>query len=103
MMLVPKRLKKLCISNDWCTRYQSTGIQKLLKVATYLDPHCKALPFLLDSKKKLVVEDLEDYLSAEEVIEDLESSNSPEETVDLTEVAQPSAESTPPVKKITKL
>ena len=68
-----------------------------------MDPHCKALPFLSDSEKKLVVDDLEDYLSAEEVIEDLESSNSPEETVDLTEVAQPSAESIPPAKKVKKI
>ena len=27
---------KKAISNDLCTRYQSTAIQKLLKVATYL-------------------------------------------------------------------
>ena len=54
---------KEAISNDLCSRYQSTTIQKLLKVATYLDPRCKSLPFLSNTEKNFVVEDLEDYLS----------------------------------------
>ena len=81
-----------------CSRYQLTTTQKLLKVATYLDPQCKSLPFLSDTEKNFVVEDLEDYLSAQSVHEELESSKNPEETnKDLSEVPELSA---PPTKKV---
>ena len=56
---------KEAISTDLGNRYQSTTTQKLLKVATYLDPRYKSLPFLSDAEKNFVVEDLEDYLSAQ--------------------------------------
>ena len=97
---------KEAISSDLCSRYQSTTIQKLLKVATYLDPRCKSLPFLSDREKNFVVEDLEDYLSALGAHEDLESSNHSEEInkdEDISEVAELSAPPTKKVKKITKL
>ena len=85
------------ILTDLCRRYQSTTTQKLLKVATYLDPRCKSLPFLSDTDKNFVIEDLEDFLSAQSVHEELESSNNPEETnKDLSEVSELSA---PPTKK----
>ena len=48
---------KEAISIDLCSRYQSTTVQKLLKVATYLDPWCKSLPFLSSTEKNFVVED----------------------------------------------
>ena len=93
---------KEAISNDLCSRYQSTTIQKLLKVATYLDPRCKSLPFLSNTEKNFVVEDLEDYLSVQGAHEDLESSKQPEETdkeKDLSEVAELSAPRTKKLKK----
>ena len=64
------------ISDDLYSRYKPTAIQKFLRVASYLDPHCTSLPFLSDSKK-FVVEDLEDHLSVQDINE---SSNHPEET-----------------------
>ena len=98
---------KEAISTDLCRRYQSTTTQKLLKVATYLDPRCKSLPFLSDTEKNFVIEDLEDYLSAQSVHEELkstQSNNNLEETnKDLSEVSELSAPPTKKVKKITKL
>ena len=41
---------KEAISTDLGNRYQSTTTQKLLKVATHLDPRCKSLPFLSDER-----------------------------------------------------
>ena len=93
-----KEIKK-SISRDLCSRYQSTDIQKLLKVANYLDPRCKTLPFLSDTEKRFVIDDLEDFLSVQE---DLESSNLLDDTnkeIDLTGDAESSAESVPPAKK----
>ena len=66
-----KEIKK-ATSGDLCRRYQSIDIKKLLKVATYLDPQCKTLPFLSHSEKRFVIDDLEDFLSVQE---DLASSN----------------------------
>lgn len=97
-----KEIKK-AISGDLCSRYQSTDIQKLLKVATYLDPQCKTLPFLSDTEKRFVIDDLEDFLSVQE---DLESSNLLDDTdkeINLTGVAESSAESVPPAKKVKKI
>ena len=49
---------KEAISNNLCNRYQSTTIQKLVKVATYLDPQCKSRPFLSNTEKNFVDKDL---------------------------------------------
>ena len=71
MTLVLKRLRKLF--QVICAADINLQIFKnLLKIATYLDPQCKTLPFLSDSEKRFVIDDLEDFLLVQE---DLASSN----------------------------
>ena len=58
-----KEVKK-AIKNDLGSRYQSTSTQKLMNIATYLDPRYKDLPFLDDIAKQYMIDDVQDELLA---------------------------------------
>lgn len=64
-----KRIKEV-VSSDLSTRYDEGCIQQLLNVVTYLDPRYKNLPFLNESEKGKILQDVElmimDHLSAVE-------------------------------------
>lgn len=66
---INKRIKEV-VSSDLSTRYDEGCIQQLLNVVTYLDPRYKNLPFLNESEKGKILQDVElmimDHLSAVE-------------------------------------
>ena len=51
---------KAAIKKDLDERYQTPAL--LMNLATYLDPHYKELPFLSPSRKRIVVDQVEDEL-----------------------------------------
>ena len=73
-------------------RYDESCIQQLLNVVTYVDPRYKKLPFLNESDKRRVLQDVEsmvmDHLS---VVEEREVEERPSEDIE--------NESSPPSKK----
>ena len=87
-----KEVKKV-IKSDLASRYQSTSIQKLMNVATYLDPRYKDLPFLDDVAKKMMIDDVQDEL----VNLDADSVETP--VVSSTVIDLDSLEMEPPSKK----
>ena len=83
-----KRIKEV-VSSDLSMRYDESCIQQLLNVVTYLDPRYKNLPFLNESEKRRVLQDVKlmvmDHLS---VVEEREVEERPSENIE-----------TPPSKK----
>ena len=53
---------KAAIKKDLDERYQTPALQGLMNLATYLDPRYKELPFLSPSRKRIVVDQVEDEL-----------------------------------------
>ena len=53
---------KKAIRNDLQERYQSAAVQRIMNVATFLDPHYKELPFLDVISKRRMIDDVEDEL-----------------------------------------
>ena len=53
---------KRAIKGDLQGRFQSPAIQKIVNVATYLDPRYKELPFLDERNKQRIVDDVRDEL-----------------------------------------
>ena len=86
---------KEAVSSDLSTRYDEDCIQQLLNVVTHLDPRCKNLPFLNESEKRKVLQDVESMLMNHvSLVEDRdveESTEIPSEEAD--------NESLPPRKK----
>ena len=80
---------KTAIKNDLDQRYQTAALQRLMNVATYLDPQYKELPFLTVIKKRLMIDQVEDELMD---MQPLESE----------ETGKESGEPEPPAKKSKK-
>ena len=50
------------IKSDLAGRYESSELKTVLNVTTFLDPRYKALPFISDSDKEKVLEQVEEEL-----------------------------------------
>ena len=57
---ISKQMKE--IKSDLAGRYQSSELKTVLNVTTFLDPRSKALPFVSDSEKEKVLEQVEKEL-----------------------------------------
>ena len=73
---------KKAIRNDLQERYQSAAVQRIMNIATYLDPRYKELPFLDVISKRRMIDDVQDELLGleAEVQEASEEATSQEET-----------------------
>ena len=65
---VAKEVKE-AIRRDLQARYQTAAMQKLMNVATYLDPRYKELPFLSYTSKRTVIDRVEDESLSMESLE----------------------------------
>lgn len=59
---------KIAINRDLKERFQSSEVQKIINVATYLDPRYKELPFVDEVTKVSILSKVEDELLAMEVM-----------------------------------
>lgn len=86
---------KAAIKKDLDERYQTPAQQRLMNLATYLDPRYKELPFLSSSRKRVVVDQVEDELMGMQP-------QPPPETLeeDETEEPQPKRQKKGPVTKL---
>lgn len=71
---------KKAIKSDLQGRYQSAAVQRILNVATYLDPRYKKLPFLDELQKLRMIDDVKDELLALEIPENTEQEETPQES-----------------------
>ena len=86
---VAKEVKE-AIRRDLHARYQNVAVQRLMNVATFLDPRYKELPFLSHISKRTVIDQVEDELLSME-------------STELTEPEAPQEEDEePPAKKAKK-
>ena len=58
---ISKQMKEE-IKSDLGGRYQSSELKNILNVTTFLDPRCKELPFVSDSDKEKVLEQVQEEL-----------------------------------------
>ena len=90
---ISKQMKKE-IKSDLAGRYQSSELKTVLNVTTFLDPRYKALPFVSDSNKEKVLEQVEEELL------DMYSNHSSQDNESKEEAATGGYE--PPAKKSRK-
>ena len=88
---------KEAVSSDLSTRYNEDCIQQLLNVITYLDPRYKNLPYLNESEKRKVLQEVESMLMSHV---SLVEARDLEDSTDSTELtSEPDNESIPPKQK----